>query len=114
MEIKSSGIINRYIATQGPLPHTSSDFWWMVWEQSSTTIVMLTTLMEKCRIKCHQYWPDCKENFEFGHLIVTTVTERTEPHCCYREISIRHKVVLYSFVTFKKMIELFWNRSFKY
>ena len=31
-----------FIATQGPLPDTENDFWRMVWEQRSSTIVMLT------------------------------------------------------------------------
>ncbi|KAE9553163.1 hypothetical protein FO519_003642 [Halicephalobus sp. NKZ332] len=91
MEIPSSGIVNRYIATQGPLAHTTGDFWYMVWEQGCTTIVMLTTLVEKGRIKCHQYWPSRKEPFEFGNLQITNVSEKLESHCHYRELSIRNK-----------------------
>ena len=41
---------NAYIATQGPLPETFSDFWRMLWEQKSATIVMMTKLEERTRV----------------------------------------------------------------
>jgi netrin-G3 ligand len=41
---------NAYIATQGPLPETFGDFWRMVWEQRSTTVVMMTKLEERSRV----------------------------------------------------------------
>ena len=41
---------NAYIATQGPLPETFSDFWRMVWEQRSASVVMMTKLEERTRV----------------------------------------------------------------
>lgn len=66
MEIPS-GTINRYIATQGPLANTVKDFWRMVQQESSHLIVMLTTVMERGRIKCHQYWPSNNETLDMGN-----------------------------------------------
>ena len=43
---------NDYIATQGPLPETMGDFWRMVWEQRTATVVMMTRLEEKSRVGC--------------------------------------------------------------
>uniref|UniRef100_A0A915Q124 Uncharacterized protein n=1 Tax=Setaria digitata TaxID=48799 RepID=A0A915Q124_9BILA len=92
MEIPSSGIVNRYIAAQGPLAHTSGDFWIMVWEQLCTTIVMLTTTIERGRIKCHQYWPRLYENHDYGRLQISCLSERETASCVYREMSIQDKM----------------------
>lgn len=84
MEIPN-GTIHRYIATQGPLANTVSvfgilhgtpnlieisfkvkDFWRMVQQESSHLIVMLTTVMERGRVKCHQYFPSNTETLDMG------------------------------------------------
>ncbi|XP_047013479.1 protein tyrosine phosphatase receptor type Eb isoform X2 [Ictalurus punctatus] len=49
---------NKFIATQGPKPETVADFWRMVWEHRSATIVMLTNIRERKEEKCCQYWPE--------------------------------------------------------
>ncbi|KAJ8681347.1 hypothetical protein QAD02_017134 [Eretmocerus hayati] len=85
MEIPGSGIINRYIATQGPLSTTVADFWQMVLEAGSTLVVMLTTLVEQGRAKCHQYWPDLKESLTFRNLTLMCTAETIEETFVFRE-----------------------------
>lgn len=58
--------VNRYIATQGPLPNTVLEFWRMVQQESSNFVVMLTTIMERGRVKCHQYWPQLNEEMQLS------------------------------------------------
>lgn len=50
MEIPAANLVNKYIATQGPLPHTCAQFWQVVWDQKLSLIVMLTTLTERGRV----------------------------------------------------------------
>ncbi|XP_010118604.1 PREDICTED: tyrosine-protein phosphatase non-receptor type 3 isoform X1 [Chlamydotis macqueenii] len=75
MEIPSVGIVNRYIATQGPLPHTCAHFWQVVWDHKLSLIIMLTTLTERGRTKCHQYWPDPPDVMEYGRFRVRCHSE---------------------------------------
>ncbi|XP_061200276.1 tyrosine-protein phosphatase non-receptor type 3 isoform X6 [Neopsephotus bourkii] len=75
MEIPSVGIVNRYIATQGPLPHTCAHFWQVVWDHKLSLIIMLTTLTERGRTKCHQYWPDPPDVMEYGSFRVRCQSE---------------------------------------
>ncbi|XP_068792309.1 tyrosine-protein phosphatase non-receptor type 3 isoform X8 [Struthio camelus] len=75
MEIPAVGIVNRYIATQGPLPHTCAHFWQVVWDHKLSLIIMLTTLTERGRTKCHQYWPDPPDVMEYGNFRVRCQSE---------------------------------------
>jgi len=53
-----------YIATQGPLANTSSDFWLMILENNVTIVVMLTNVSENGMEKCHLYWPSTDEKIK--------------------------------------------------
>nr|XP_027798818.1 tyrosine-protein phosphatase non-receptor type 3 isoform X2 [Marmota flaviventris] len=75
MEIPAANLVNKYIATQGPLPHTCAQFWQVVWDQKLSLIVMLTTLTERGRTKCHQYWPDPPDVMDHGIFHIQCQTE---------------------------------------
>ncbi|CAG9774075.1 unnamed protein product [Ceutorhynchus assimilis] len=79
MKIPSTEITNKYIATQGPLQSTTEDFWQMVLEQESNLIVMLTTVIERGRAKCHKYWPGAGEVLTMQNAIVKCTREQTDP-----------------------------------
>uniref|UniRef100_A0A9J7XCT3 protein-tyrosine-phosphatase n=1 Tax=Cyprinus carpio carpio TaxID=630221 RepID=A0A9J7XCT3_CYPCA len=64
-----------YIATQGPMQETVRDFWRMIWQENSASIVMVTNLVEVGRVKCVRYWPD--ETELYGDIKVTLI--ETEP-----------------------------------
>lgn len=61
---------NAYIATQGPLQDTFGDFWRMCWEVRTSTVVMMTKLEERTRVKCDQYWPS-RGSQSYGPITVT-------------------------------------------
>uniref|UniRef100_UPI00358F5A33 tyrosine-protein phosphatase non-receptor type 4 isoform X2 n=1 Tax=Myxine glutinosa TaxID=7769 RepID=UPI00358F5A33 len=90
IDMEVPGGKHRYLACQGPLPSTCTDFWRMVWEQGSHLVVMLTTTMERGRVKCHQYWPDPPGIEIFGDLEVTCLQETCNPACVFRELRIAH------------------------
>uniref|UniRef100_A0A674JPD8 protein-tyrosine-phosphatase n=1 Tax=Terrapene triunguis TaxID=2587831 RepID=A0A674JPD8_9SAUR len=79
-----------YIATQGPMQETVKDFWRMIWQENSASVVMVTNLVEvgfrnpsfrtfiwatMLRVKCVRYWPDDTE--VYGDIKVTLI--ETEP-----------------------------------
>jgi len=64
---------NAYVATQGPLQETAGDFWRMCWEVRTSTIVMMTKLEERTRVKCDQYWP-ARGSQAYGPITVALVS----------------------------------------
>ncbi|XP_030258685.1 receptor-type tyrosine-protein phosphatase S isoform X5 [Sparus aurata] len=80
---------NAYIATQGPLAETFGDFWRMVWEQRAASVVMMTRLEEKSRIKCDQYWPS-RGTETYGMIQVSLLDTMELATFCVRTFSL-HK-----------------------
>ena len=98
MEIPND-CVNRYIATQGPLANTVIDFWRMVQQESSSLIVMLTTVMERGRSKCYQYWPQVDEELELtAKFSVKSLKEIPDPTGSFvlRDLRLTDKTVLFN------------------
>nr|XP_046249269.1 receptor-type tyrosine-protein phosphatase beta-like isoform X6 [Scatophagus argus] len=77
-----------FIAAQGPLPVTVSEFWRMVWEKNVQTLVMLTRCNEQGRIKCEQYWDLGTKHFE--NITVTTTSEIPLEDWTIRDFDIKN------------------------
>uniref|UniRef100_A0A8D1ZAC6 protein-tyrosine-phosphatase n=1 Tax=Sus scrofa TaxID=9823 RepID=A0A8D1ZAC6_PIG len=75
-----------YIATQGPMPNTVSDFWEMVWQEEVSLIIMLTQLREG-KEKCVHYWPTEEETYGPFHIRIQDVREC--PEYTVRRLSIQ-------------------------
>merc|ERR1712013_324905 len=60
----------KFIASQAPLDGTTSDFWSCISVHKVAVVVMLTTLVEKGKVKSAQYWPE-ENNELFGDHEVT-------------------------------------------
>ncbi|XP_008105866.1 tyrosine-protein phosphatase non-receptor type 5 [Anolis carolinensis] len=63
-----------YIATQGPIVNTVSDFWRMVWQEHSPIIVMITNI-EEMNEKCTEYWPEEQVTYEGIEITVNQVIQ---------------------------------------
>ncbi|KAF5916925.1 hypothetical protein HPG69_013845, partial [Diceros bicornis minor] len=79
-----------FIAAQGPLPQTVADFWRLVWEQQSHTLVMLTNCVESGRVKCEHYWPLDAQPCTHGNLQVTLVGEQVMENWTVRDLKLWH------------------------
>nr|KAF6269564.1 protein tyrosine phosphatase receptor type H [Myotis myotis] len=67
-----------------------SDFWRLVWEQQSHTLVMLTNCVELGRVKCEHYWPLDAQPCTHGHLQVTLEGEKVMENWTVRDLKLRH------------------------
>lgn len=99
-----------YIATQGPLAHTSHHFWQMVLQQRSSVIIMLTRVSEKQVEKCWQYFPEKLDeemklrSWQQTLTVKVVAMKHLDSDICMRELTVRdsltdseHQVVHYHY-----------------
>ena len=61
-----------YIASQGPMSHTINDFWYMVWTECVSCVVMITKLKERRKSQCELYIPEeCHQTIDYDNICVT-------------------------------------------
>ncbi|KAM7507646.1 hypothetical protein LguiA_018099 [Lonicera macranthoides] len=91
--ISPSESVSRFIATQGPLPHTFEDFWEMVLQNRCPVIVMLTRLVDNYRTeKCGDYFQAEDGPREFGNICIATKWIRTtDTSLVLRNIEVNYK-----------------------
>uniref|UniRef100_A0A1X7UYG7 protein-tyrosine-phosphatase n=1 Tax=Amphimedon queenslandica TaxID=400682 RepID=A0A1X7UYG7_AMPQE len=78
-----------FLATQAPMKETVEDLWRMVWEQWSSSIVMLCNLEENEKEVCAKYWPDkVDESVTYGKMVVKLVSEEKRPHYIIRKLML--------------------------
>lgn len=77
-----------YIATQGCLPSTCADFWWMIWQENTRVIVMTTKEVERGKNKCGRYWPEEGASKEYGRITVKNVSESSNNDYILREFLV--------------------------
>ncbi|EDO38304.1 predicted protein, partial [Nematostella vectensis] len=81
-----------YIATQGPLPNTTKDFWQMIWEQGVEVVAMVTLDKEGGKVKCHRYWPDnTNQPLKLGGRFEVSLLKQTNyDSFVQRDIAVKH------------------------
>nr|XP_040049933.1 tyrosine-protein phosphatase non-receptor type 18 isoform X4 [Gasterosteus aculeatus aculeatus] len=84
----------RYIASQGPLGSTRTDFWRMIWENDVKVIVMACREIEMGK-KCECYWSPVQQEASYGAFRVCN-QEETRPD---ENIVIRVLTVSYQQIT---------------
>ncbi|THU57355.1 hypothetical protein C4D60_Mb03t02640 [Musa balbisiana] len=85
--------VSRFIATQGPLPETSGDFWEMVFQHRCPVIVMLTLVdNRKMTRKCADYFQADDGLRGFGKISVETkYTRICASSLVLRCLEVKHK-----------------------
>ncbi|KAM4045888.1 tyrosine-protein phosphatase non-receptor type 22 isoform 2-T3 [Anomaloglossus baeobatrachus] len=80
-----------YIATQGPLPSTVTDFWRMIWEYNTGIIVMACMEFEMGKKKCERYWAEVGcDVLQCGPFSVTCTKEEKKMDYVIRLLAVTY------------------------
>ena len=93
--LKGYRFLCTYIATQGPLSNTVNDFWKMIMEQQSKTIVMLCPLAEEGEESSVCYWPTAAEPVQYGTVSVHLLSSAASNNMVIRKLKITEDIVSY-------------------
>ncbi|XP_042740245.1 tyrosine-protein phosphatase non-receptor type 22 isoform X1 [Lagopus leucura] len=78
-----------YIATQGPLPTTVTDFWRMIWEYEVLIVVMACMEFEMGKKKCERYWAEVGDpSLQCGPFSVTCEAEEKKNEYVIRTLKV--------------------------
>ena len=88
-----------YIAAQGPKANTSQDFWQMVLQHRSESIVMLTSLIEDNKVKCHEYFPKLNGQVTFYNMKITCKSEEIHANFIKRIMEVEKVCLLAEFMS---------------
>ena len=82
-----------FIACQAPLVSTIQDFWWMIWQEKSCVISMLTRLREKAVAKATAYWPrDVGNESTYGVFRIELSAQKMVAGICISTLHVRKLV----------------------
>ncbi|XP_063320643.1 tyrosine-protein phosphatase non-receptor type 18 [Pelmatolapia mariae] len=81
----------KYIACQGPLSSTVTDFWRMIWQYNVKVIVMACREIEMGKRKCECYWAAAHQSASFGPFTVSN-QEETHPN---EDIVVRNLTITF-------------------
>ncbi|XP_015740698.1 tyrosine-protein phosphatase non-receptor type 22 [Coturnix japonica] len=78
-----------YIATQGPLPTTVTDFWRMIWEYEVMIVVMACMEFEMGKKKCERYWAEVGDpSLQCGPFSITCEAEEKKNEYVIRTLKV--------------------------
>lgn len=83
----------------------------MVWELRSSTIVMMTKLEERTRIKCDQYWPS-RGTETYGMITVSLTDVQELATYCIRTFHINRVRFQYFLTLISVLFRITFSRRF--